>query len=391
MVYITTRKRPIVESFSMTSIVKTIEIRPLESKGQKFYILRFKYDKELIRLAKSVGCRWNIAQKSWYLSRSSENLERIQRVFTGKAILRFKNVEVAPSKAKRHAPKKSIPEEYMNLLIRKRYSANTVKVYTSMFQAFMNYYPDKNLDDITENDVKKYQDYLIKSKKVSISTQNQAINSIKFYYEKVKGGEKMDLRIERPFKEKKLPEIISEHEVLKLLKATHNLKHKAIITMLYSSGLRRSELINLRLKDIDYDKRIIFVRGGKGRKDRTTLLADNTVLILRKYIDIYRPNYWLFEGAKRKQYSPTSVAAILKSASKKADLNKMVRPHMLRHSFATHLLEQGVDLRYIQSLLGHGSAKTTEIYTQVRSHSLAKIKSPFDVLIESETGSNGES
>jgi site-specific recombinase XerD len=375
----------------MTSSAKTIEIRPLESKGQKFYILRFKYDKELISLAKSVGCRWNIAQKSWYLSRSSENLERIQRVFTGKAILRFKNVEVAPSKAKRHAPKKSIPEEYMNLLIRKRYSANTVKVYTSMFQAFMNYYPDKNLDDITENDVKKYQDYLIKSKKVSISTQNQAINSIKFYYEKVKGGEKMDLRIERPFKEKKLPEIISEHEVLKLLKATHNLKHKAIITMLYSSGLRRSELINLRLKDIDYDKRIIFVRGGKGRKDRTTLLADNTVLILRKYIDIYKPNYWLFEGARRKQYSPTSVAAILKSASKKADLNKMVRPHMLRHSFATHLLEQGVDLRYIQSLLGHGSAKTTEIYTQVRSHSLAKIKSPFDVLIESETGSNGES
>ncbi len=375
----------------MTSSAKTIEIRPLESKGQKFYILRFKYDKELIRLAKSVGCRWNIAQKSWYLSRSSENLERIQRVFTGKAILRFKNVEVAPSKAKRHAPKNRIPEEYMNLLIRKRYSANTVKVYTSMFQAFMNYFPDKNLDDITENDVKKYQDYLIKSKKVSISTQNQAINSIKFYYEKVKGGEKMDLRIERPFKEKKLPEIISEHEVLKLLKATHNLKHKAIITMLYSSGLRRSELINLRLKDIDYDKRIIFVRGGKGRKDRTTLLADNTVLILRKYIDIYRPNYWLFEGARRKQYSPTSVAAILKSASKKADLNKMVRPHMLRHSFATHLLEQGVDLRYIQSLLGHGSAKTTEIYTQVRSHSLAKIKSPFDVLIESETGSNGES
>jgi site-specific recombinase XerD len=145
--------------------------------------------------------------------------------------------------------------------------------------------------------------------------------------------------------------------------------------MLYSSGLRRSELINLRLKDIDYDKRIIFVRGGKGRKDRTTLLADNTVLILRKYIDIYKPNYWLFEGARRKQYSPTSVAAILKSASKKADLNKMVRPHMLRHSFATHLLEQGVDLRYIQSLLGHGSAKTTGIYTIVSGNGVSERES----------------
>jgi integrase/recombinase XerD len=146
--------------------------------------------------------------------------------------------------------------------------------------------------------------------------------------------------------------------------------------------------INLRLQDIDYGKRIIFVRGGKGRKDRTTILAENTILVLNKYMKIYKPYYWLFEGVNKKQYSPTSIGTILRNSSKKANLNKVVKPHMLSHSFATHLLEQGVDLRYIQSLLGHSSAKTTEIYTQVRSHSLAKIKSPFDVLIESKTSNN---
>lgn len=374
----------------MKGIEKTVAIRTFERESKNFLALGFKYDNELIALAKSIGCRWDLFHKTWYILRSHENLQRIQRAFKGKAVVKFEDFSSTSARSKRHTPKKSIPEEYRNLLIRKRYSSNTIKVYTSMFQAFLNYFADKDLDAITEQDIRKYQDYLVRSKKVSISTQNQAINSIKFYFEKVKGGDKLDVQIERPFKEKKLPEIISEHEVLKLLKATQNLKHKAIITMLYSSGLRRSELINLRLKDIDYEKRIIFVRGGKGRKDRTTLLADNTVLILKKYFVIYKPNYWLFEGARRKQYSPTSVAAILKSASKKANLNKMVRPHMLRHSFATHLLEQGVDLRYIQSLLGHGSAKTTEIYTQVRSHSLAKIKSPFDVLIESKTGSQGK-
>ena len=150
-----------------------------------------------------------------------------------------------------------------------------------MFRLFMNYYKDKKLGDISEDDIRKYQDYLVTKRKVSTSTQNQAINSIKFYFEKVKGGENMDLNIERPIREKKLPEIISEIDVFKLLKATTNVKHKSIITMLYSSGLRRSELINLRLKDVDYDKKIIFVRGGKGKKDRTTLLADNAILIIK--------------------------------------------------------------------------------------------------------------
>ena len=368
---------------------KQIEVISQKINNKEYLLLNFKYDNELKELSKSIGCRWSVSKRSWYIFKSNENIRLIQQVFKDKAELHFSKIGSISNKAKKKARiLKEVPEEYKDLLIRKRYSPNTLKVYTNMFQSFLNYYSEKEIEDVTEDDIRKYQDYLVQKKKVSISTQNQAINSIKFYYEKVKGGDKMDIRIERPLKEKKLPEIISENEVFKLLKVTTNVKHKALITMLYSSGLRRSELINLRLKDVDYDKKLIFVRGGKGKKDRTTILADNAILVLKKYLDLYNPNYWVFEGVGRKQYSPTSIVSILKKASIKSKLNKIVRPHMLRHSFATHLLEQGVDLRYIQSLLGHSSAKTTEIYTQVRSHSLAKIKSPFDVLIESKTNNN---
>ncbi len=281
-----------------------------------------------------------------------------------------------------------IPEEYVDLLIRRRYSENTIRVYSSLFEEFINFYPDKAPKDITESDIRKYQDYLVKKRKISTSTQNQAINAIKFYYEKVLGREKGDYYIERPRKENRLPKIISETELLKLLKATENIKHKTIITMLYSSGIRRGELLNLRIHDLDFEKKIIFVRGGKGNKDRTTILADKAILVLNKYLEMYKPNYWLFEGLNRKPYSPTSVLSILKKSSLKAGLNKIVRPHMLRHSFATHMLEQGVDLRFIQTLLGHSSPKTTEIYTHVTKFSLAKIKSPFDAIFDSKVSND---
>jgi len=368
--------------------IKYIDVEKKHLNNHLYLLLKFKYDDELMRLAKSIGCRWSIPKRAWYIFHSQENVSLIKRTFFQKAELKFINSNLEQQPSKKEIINKPIPEEYRNLLIRRRYSENTIKVYTSMFQSFLNYFSEKSLDEINEDDIRKYQDYLVSNRKVAISTQNQAINSIKFYYEKVKRLEKLDLHFDRPIREKKLPEIVSENEVFKLLHVTTNVKHKAIITMLYSSGLRRGELINLRLKDIDYDKNIVFVRGGKGKKDRTTILAVNAILVLKKYINLYNPNYWLFEGVGRKQYSSTSIVSILRKASIKSKLNKIVRPHMLRHSFATHLLEQGVDLRYIQNMLGHSSSKTTEIYTQVRSHSLAKIKSPFDHLIESKTSNN---
>ena len=347
-------------------------------------VLKFKYNDELISLAKSIGCKWSSSNKGWYIYHSKENIRLINNAFKDKTNIDFSKVKSILPKEDKKSVSVKIPKEYLDLLIRRRYSENTIKVYSSLFKEFIQFYSKIKPEDITEDEIRKYQDYLVKKRKISISTQNQAINAIKFYYEKVLGKEKGEYYIERPIKEKKLPEIISERELLQILRVTDNIKHKSIITVLYSSGVRRGELINLRIKDVDFDKKIIFVRAGKGKKDRTTILADHAALVLNKYLKLYKPNYWLFEGIKRKQYSAASVGSLVKKASIKARLNKIVRPHMLRHSFATHMLEQGVDLRYIQTLLGHGSPKTTQIYTRVTSYSLAKIKSPFDVIFESK-------
>lgn len=206
------------------------------------------------------------------------------------------------------------------------------------------------------------------------------INAIKFYYEKVLGQPKSEYWIDRPKKGKRLPEVLSKEEVLQMLKATNNLKHYTIIALLYSAGLRRSELLNLRLKDINFDRQQIWVRGGKGMKDRTTLLSENLIPVFKRYLDDYKPNYWFVEGPNRKPYSTASVAAVVKNAAQNADLQKVVTPHMLRHSFATHLMDNGVDTRIIQKLLGHNSIKTTSIYTHVSQKDLQKIVSPFDHL-----------
>jgi integrase/recombinase XerD len=165
-----------------------------------------------------------------------------------------------------------------------------------------------------------------------------------------------------------------------MLAVAGNIKHQVIIGLLYSAGLRRSELVYLRKSDILEDKELIFVRGGKGKKDRTTILAESMRDRLQRYYRLWNPNYWVLEGPRRRQYSATSILKVVKKAGQMAGIARNVTPHMLRHSFATHLLEQGVDLRYIQQLLGHGSSVTTEIYTYVSNRALANIKSPLDQL-----------
>ena len=196
------------------------------------------------------------------------------------------------------------------------------------------------------------------------------------------GWDKEYYQIDRPRRAKIIPDVISEEETLLILNALDNRKHKAIITTIYSAGLRRSEHINLRKTDIDFDKMLIFVRGGKGAKDKISILSEATASIMKIYLKQYKPNYWMFEGPNRTQDSPSSIRIILNKAVAKAGIAKKVTPHMLRHSFATHLLEQGVDIRYIQTLLGHESSKTTEIYTHVSKKSLAKIRSHLDRILE---------
>ena len=275
---------------------------------------------------------------------------------------------------------RTCPDDMVEKLEIMRYSPNTIAVYKQCFEEFINYYNSKKIDDITEPEIIAYTRYLVQERGISASTQNQAINAIKFYYEKVKGGTRKFYQLERPLRESKLPNVLSVEEVQDLIKSTKNLKHKTMLMLCYSAGLRLSELLNLKPTDIDSDRMQIRIKGAKGKKDRYSLLAEKVLPLLRDYYKKFRPKEYLFEGEGGGQYSERSMQTIVKEALQKADIKKYATVHTLRHSFATHLLENGTDVRYIQNLLGHSSSKTTEVYTHVTSKALSGIKSPLDNL-----------
>jgi site-specific recombinase XerD len=212
----------------------------------------------------------------------------------------------------------------------------------------------------------------------SKSSQNQYINSIKFYYEKFLEREKQYYFIDRPIKDKKLPIVLSKEEVQCLFNQLYNLKHKTILVLIYSCGLRISELINLKINDIDTQRMLIQIRNSKGNKDRQVQLAEQIHQLIKRYNNEYKPKQFLFNGLNSYQYSTASIQKIIKRAAIKAGIRKNVTPHTLRHSFATHLLEDGIDIRYIQTILGHSNIQTTQIYTHVSSRHLKNIKNPTD-------------
>jgi site-specific recombinase XerD len=272
----------------------------------------------------------------------------------------------------------TVPPSYRDQLIKRRYSRSTCENYETQFRAFLSFIYPRTAEELTEEDIHAYQLFLIQKRAVSHSTQNQAINSIKFYLEQVKKGERREYYIERPRKELKLPTVLSEEEIKTLFFRTQYIKHKCMLFLLYSAGLRVSELLNLKHGDIDTDRKIIYVRGAKGRKDRITLFSPLAYKYLQDYIELLKPKHWLFEGPDGRPYSASSVNKIIKRSARAAGITKRVSAHTLRHSFATHLLEHGTDLRYIQTLLGHESSKTTDRYTQVTRKGFENLVSPLD-------------
>ena len=213
-------------------------------------------------------------------------------------------------------------EKYRDILIQKRHSKNTEKVYINYFTDFCRKFGPGNIDDLSKEKINVYISELIRERNISASQQNQRINAIKFYYEKVLGREKEYYELHRPHKEQKLPKVLSKNEVKKILSVCENIKHKSILMLIYSAGLRRSELINLKITDIDSERMVINIRGGKGKKDRISLLSDHMLVLLRNYYRAYRPKDYLFEGQNGGKYSPTSIANILKKVSLKAGIRK---------------------------------------------------------------------
>ena len=325
--------------------------------------------------------RWNDSKKIWYYHEDNFKLSSFFSTFKEIAFIDYTRIINKKPKQFNNVKDKiriKVPQKYIDILDQKRYSESTKRTYMSYYSDFITCFESREISDIQQNEINDYILKLIREKDISGSQQNQRINSIKFYYEKVLGREKQYFSIIRPRKEKKLPNVLSKEEIRLILNSIDNIKHKSIIGVIYSGGLRRGEVLKLRVEDIDSQRMLIKIRGAKGKKDRYTLLSNRILIDLREYYKKHKPTKWLFEGVGDEQYSAESVANILKKAVKKSGLIKRITPHMLRHSFATHLLEQGTDLRYIQVLLGHSSSKTTEIYTHVSNSNLRNISNPLD-------------
>lgn len=372
--------------------MKSITLYHLMIDHQKMIGIKFSPDRLIQNLVKGLpDPKWSERYNMAYIPNTKANLGIVFNTFKGVVWINYnrfftnrpvntKNESVDVSWFRNRTPApgyRLCPEEYLLKLELKRYSNSTVKTYVSFFEMFINFYKEKELQVLDESDIRAFLQHLIQ-KKVSNSYVNQAINAIKFYYEVVLGMPNRFYELERPRKESKLPKVISKEEIIAIIENTNNLKHRCIVKLLYGSGLRRSELLNLKINDIDSKRMLVRVEGSKGNKDRYTLLSKSSLDDLRLYYREWKPQNYLFEGRRASKYTAESVLNIVKKSAEKAGIRNTVTPHVLRHSFATHLLESGTDLRQIQVLLGHGSSKTTEIYTHVATNTFKNIKNPLD-------------
>ena len=272
-------------------------------------------------------------------------------------------------------------EKFNQYLLSKRYSPSTIKTYKETVSTFLRFFSSKPISEITHNDLIVFNNQYIIQKNLSNSFQNQVVNAVKLFFQIVENKKIVVELLHRPRREKKLPNVLSKEEVKAILEAPKNKKHQAMLSLIYACGLRRGELLNLTLKDIQSDRNLLVIRQAKGKKDRVVPISSKLIEMLRNYYKIWKPKTWLFEGqVENTKYSEKSLENVLKQSLAKAKITKKVSLHWLRHSYATHLLESGTDLRYIQELLGHNSSRTTEIYTHVSTRNLQLIRSPFDDL-----------
>jgi len=309
------------------------------------------------------GAQWDSELRAWLLPDTPEH----RKAFKLELEVQLSNIHVQRI------------DSFALWLRSKRYSANTVKVYTECMRVFLKFYNDRDATELTDTDVIRFNNDYILANKLSSSYQNQAVNAIKLFYG-VLEHKRMDLQlVHRPKKEKLLPNVLSKEEVQQLLKALKNRKHVAMLALIYACGLRRGEVLKLLPTDIDAKRGVLIIRQAKGRKDRIAPLPEMIVDMLRGYYKEYRPSKWLFEGQQPGEpYSERSIELVFKKALRQSGVKRPATLHWLRHSYATHLLEGGTDLRYIQELLGHKSSKTTEIYTHVSTRNLQSIRSPIE-------------
>jgi len=365
-----------------------IEIKPIQHRGKSQIGLFFKYDEKLKNQLKQLGYEFSITHTCWYIENNDENKRKLLQTIGN-------SVEIMVSKENSNFLKNTTNHrsnlsdhvqhelnEFENYLQGLRYGTRTIQVYMDLARLFLGYYKQKKIEEITNEDVERFNYEVIIKRHYSSSYQRQLMGVLRLLFKRKRGIQLNMETIQRPRKEYTLPEVLSQEEVLAIISRIDNIKHRSIISLLYAAGLRISEIINLKISDIDSNRMQIRIAGAKGKKDRYVALSDKILVLLKNYYTEYHPQVYLFNGQDKEKYSDESIRQILKEACRKAGISKKVSPHTLRHSYATHLLENGVDLRYVQELLGHSRPETTMIYTHVTQKTMISIKSPFDLLFK---------
>lgn len=353
------------------------------------------YDKQWIEEMKSYGkMYYDRTHREFLLRWSKITVDSLSDYFSSKGVkVRVIRQQVSPETKKlrknsgedvRSRELKPESREGLEVLRRyledNRYSVRTVDSYLSQLELFFKFYNEKRPLEINHDEVTDFISNFIITNGFSASYQNQVISAIKLFYELSGKSRIIPQILERPRRSRALPKVFSKEEISRILNSTRNNKHKLLLWMIYSCGLRRSEVTNIKLSDIDRDRNILHIREAKGGVDRIVPVSEKVWIKLDEYIDGYSPRYYLFEGQKGERYSVESVYNVFKKALKNAGINKEVGVHSLRHSYATHLHESGLDIRYIQELLGHKSTRTTEIYTHVSRRNLISVRSPIEDL-----------
>jgi len=379
--------------------MKKVTAKRVVHKGEKRIALVFELDQEIVGFIRRVdGVRWSSTMKCWHMPDTKDSVREMYEVLRGSIYFDYSGLKVAVTDKTAEAKavmmgirEKVFPplserdkadiEALRRWMEHKRYGASTVKTYISMISRFLRFVKPKDGVECDARDVVRYVNEYIIPAGLSYAFQNQTINSLKLFYSEVYDDSFVVEDLCRPRSEHKLPNVLSKEEIKRILESTRNLKHRAMLSLIYACGLRRGELLRLHLSDIDSNRGVINIKQSKGNKDRVVPISEKVIGMLREYVVVYRPVRFLFEGQESgRGYSPASIEKVLKESCKRAGISKPVSLHWLRHSYATHLLESGTDLRYIQELLGHSSSRTTEIYTHVSLKSIQNIVSPFDTL-----------
>ena len=389
------------------SNITTITLSKFYHNNEDQLAIGFNYSESTKKIVTAIiGVKWTATHRTFYIPFSKDAVNTLYKHFKSKGYYvdyssLIKQTEKTYQPVRKLKPRasmaamftalpityKDLLKAYTGFLTGKRLSKSTIRSYGYFVLRFMDFYKPKSIDTIEKKDIDRFFEVVLAGENFSISSHRQSVSALKYFvsYCQLPDMDADDLI--RPKKSKKLPVVLSREEIIDLIRVTKNLKHRAIIGLLYSCGLRIGELLQLEISSLDFDRNLLTVTQGKGRKDRTVVMSHVLKPLILNYLNTYRPQLFVMEGRDGGPYSATSIRQFLKKSCKLAGIKKQVTPHVLRHSYATHLMENGVDLRHIQLLLGHAKPETTMIYTHVAHKDLMQISSPLDTTVEALTKS----